>query len=171
MAEFRRATGLRTATNMVATDWRQLEHALKLEAVDIPLADPHFWTMEGSVQVAATCAKHGLTWGSHSNNHFDISLAMFTHVGAAAPGDVTAMDTHWIWQEGQRLTQEPLQIRGGKVAVPAQPGLGATIDEHQLAAAHDLYLKLPSGARDDAVAMQFLLPGWKFEPKKPCLVR
>jgi len=171
MAEFRRATGLRTATNMVATDWRQLEHALKLEAVDIPLADPHFWTMEGSVQVATTCAKHGLTWGSHSNNHFDISLAMFTHVGAAAPGDVTAMDTHWIWQEGQRLTKEPLQIRAGKVAVPAQPGLGATIDEGQLAAAHDLYLKLPSGARDDAVAMQFLLPGWKFDPKKPCLVR
>jgi len=171
MAEFRRATGLRTATNMVATDWRQLEHALKLGAVDIPLADPHFWTMEGSVQVAATCVKHGLTWGSHSNNHFDISLAMFTHVGAAAPGDVTAMDTHWIWQEGQRLTKEPLQIRAGKVAVPAQPGLGATIDERQLAAAHDLYLKLPSGARDDAVAMQFLLPGWKFDPKKPCLVR
>jgi len=171
MAEFRRETGLRTATNMVATDWRQLGHALKLQAVDIPLADPHFWTMEGSVQVAATCAQHGLTWGSHSNNHFDISLAMFTHVGAAAPGDVTAMDTHWIWQEGQRLTQEPLRIRGGKVAVPARPGLGVTIDEPQLAAAHDLYLKLPSGARDDAVAMQFLTPGWKFDPKKPCLVR
>jgi len=171
MAEFRRATGLRTATNMVATDWRQLGHALKLQAVDIPLADPHFWTMEGSVQVAATCAQHGLTWGSHSNNHFDISLAMFTHVGAAAPGDVTAMDTHWIWQEGQRLTREPLRIRGGKVAVPAQPGLGVTIDDPALAAAHDLYLKLPSGARDDAVAMQFLLPGWKFDPKKPCLVR
>ncbi|GDY18504.1 glucarate dehydratase [Verrucomicrobiota bacterium] len=171
MAEFKQATGLRTATNMVATDWRQLTHALKLGAVDIPLADPHFWTMEGSVQVAATCAKHGLTWGSHSNNHFDISLAMFTHVGAAAPGEVTAMDTHWIWQEGQRLTQEPLQIRQGKVAVPARPGLGVTIDEHQLAAAHDLYLKLPSGARDDAVAMQYLVPGWKFDPKRPCLVR
>ena len=171
MAEFRRATGLRTATNMVATDWRQLEHALKLEAVDIPLADPHFWTMEGSVQVAATCAKHGLTWGSHSNNHFDISLAMFTHVGAAAPGDVTAMDTHWIWQEGQRLTKEPLQIKGGKIAVPQKPGLGVEIDPAQLEAAHQLYLKLPSGSRDDAVAMQFLIPGWKFDPKKPCLVR
>jgi len=171
MAEFKQATGLRTATNMVATDWRQLTHALKLEAVDIPLADPHFWTMEGSVQVAATCAQQGLTWGSHSNNHFDISLAMFTHVGAAAPGEVTAMDTHWIWQEGQRLTQEPLQIRQGKVAVPARPGLGVTIDEHQLAAAHDLYLKLPSGARDDAVAMQYLVPGWQFDPKRPCLVR
>ena len=170
MAEFKKATGLRTATNMVATDWRQLEHALKLEAVDIPLADPHFWTMQGSVQVAQVCSERGLTWGSHSNNHFDISLAMFTHVGAAAPGDVTAMDTHWIWQEGQRLTQEPLQIKGGKITVPQQPGLGVAIDPAQLEAAHQLYRKLPSGSRDDAAAMQFLIPGWKFDPKRPALV-
>ncbi len=171
MAEFKLATGLRTATNMVATDWRQLAHALKLQAVDIPLADPHFWTMQGSVQVAQICKDHGLTWGSHSNNHFDISLAMFTHVGAAAPGDVTAMDTHWIWQEGQRLTKEPLVIKHGKITLPTKPGLGIEIDEAQLAAAHEVYLKLPHGSRDDAAAMQFLIPGWKFDPKKPCLVR
>ena len=171
MAEFKQATGLRTATNMVATDWRQFGHALKLEAVDIPLADPHFWTMRGSVKVAQVCEQHGLTWGSHSNNHFDISLAMFTHVGAAAPGNVTAMDTHWIWQEGQRLTKEPLQIRGGMIAVPQKPGLGIEIDPAQLEAAHQLYLTLPTGSRDDAVAMQFLIPGWKFDHKKPCMVR
>jgi len=171
MAEFKQATGLRTATNMVATDWRQFGHALKLEAVDIPLADPHFWTMRGSVKVAQVCEQHGLTWGSHSNNHFDISLAMFTHVGAAAPGDVTAMDTHWIWQEGQRLTKEPLQIKGGKIAVPEKPGLGIEIDPAQLEAAHQLYLTLPTGSRDDAVAMQFLIPGWTFDHKKPCMVR
>jgi len=41
-----------------------------------------------------------LTWGSHSNNHFDVSLAMFTHVAAAAPGKIAAIDTHWIWQDG-----------------------------------------------------------------------
>ncbi|MFC7743286.1 enolase C-terminal domain-like protein [Nocardiopsis composta] len=86
MAEFRRATGLPTATNMVATDWRQLGHAVRGSAVDIPLADPHFWTMQGSVRVAQLCDSWGLTWGSHSNNHFDVSLAMFTHVAAAAPG-------------------------------------------------------------------------------------
>ena len=55
LAEFRRATGLPTATNMVATDWRELKHAIQLQAVDIPLADPHFWTMEGSVRVAQLC--------------------------------------------------------------------------------------------------------------------
>jgi len=171
MADFRRATGLPTATNMVATDWPELEDALRLEAVDIPLADPHFWTMQGSVRVAQRCRERGLTWGSHSNNHFDISLAMFTHVAAAAPGRVTAIDTHWIWQDGQRLTQEPLVIQNGSLRVPDRPGLGIEIDLGQLEKAHELYLRHGLGARDDAVAMQFLIPGWKFDNKRPCLVR
>jgi glucarate dehydratase len=171
MAEFRRATGLPTATNMVATDWRQFVHALALQSVDIPLADPHFWTMAGSVRVAQTCRDWGLTWGSHSNNHFDVSLAMFTHVGAAAPGKVTAIDTHWIWQDGQRLTKEPLRIVGGKVAVPQASGLGVELDMAEVERAHRLYLQHGLGARDDATAMQFLVPGWKFDNKRPCLVR
>ena len=171
MAEFRRATGLPTATNMVATDWRQLTHALSLQSVDIPLADPHFWTMAGSVRVAQTCRDWGLTWGSHSNNHFDVSLAMFTHVAAAAPGRITAIDTHWIWQDGQRLTKEPLQIRGGIVEVPRRPGLGVELDPIEVEKAHELYKQYGLGARDDAVAMQYLIPGWKFDPKRPCLVR
>ncbi|MDB5898213.1 MAG: gudD1 [Ramlibacter sp.] len=171
MAEFRRATGLPTATNMVATDWRQLAHSLALQSVDIPLADPHFWTMAGSVRVAQTCRDWGLTWGSHSNNHFDISLAMFTHVGAAAPGKVTAIDTHWIWQDGQRLTKEPLQIAGGYVEVPKKPGLGIEIDMAEVEKANALYQQHGLGARDDATGMQFLLPNWKFDPKRPCLVR
>jgi glucarate dehydratase len=172
MAEFRRATGLPTATNMVATDWPQLADALRLKAVDIPLADPHFWTMQGSVRVAQLCRDWGgLTWGSHSNNHFDISLAMFTHVAAAAPGKITAIDTHWIWQDGQRLTKEPLKISGGVINVPAAPGLGIEADMREIEKAHALYRKMSLGARDDAAAMQFLIPDWKFDPKRPCLVR
>ena len=171
MAEFKRATGLPTATNMVATDWRQMAHALQLQAVDIPLADPHFWTMQGSVRVAQTCRDWGLTWGSHSNNHFDISLAMFTHVAAAAPGRVTAIDTHWIWQDGQRLTREPLRIAKGVIEVPKRPGLGVEIDPDALDAAHELYKQHGLGARDDAAAMQHLVRDWKFDPKRPCMVR
>ncbi|AUF96835.1 glucarate dehydratase [Pseudomonas sp. 02C 26] len=171
MAEFRRATGLRTATNMIATDWRQMGHAIQLQSVDIPLADPHFWTMQGSVRVAQMCNDWGLTWGSHSNNHFDISLAMFTHVAAAAPGNVTAIDTHWIWQDGQRLTKEPPKIQGGLVQVPAKPGLGVELDMDALMNAHEVYRNMGLGARDDAVAMQYLMSGWKFDNKKPCLVR
>lgn len=171
MAEFRRATNMPTATNMVATDWRQLRHAIQLRAVDIPLADPHFWTMQGSVRVAQTCRDCGLTWGSHSNNHFDISLAMVAHVGAAAPGSITAIDTHWIWQDGQHLTKNPLQIKDGALTLPDRPGLGIDLDLDAIENAHALYESMRLGARDDAAAMQFLIPGWKFDPKRPCLVR
>ncbi|EGF7643510.1 glucarate dehydratase [Salmonella enterica subsp. enterica serovar Anatum] len=172
MAEFRRATGLPTATNMIATDWRQMGHTLSLQSVDIPLADPHFWTMQGSVRVAQMCHEFGLTWGSHSNNHFDISLAMFTHVAAAAPGKITAIDTHWIWQEGnQRLTKEPFEIKGGMVQVPTKPGLGVELDMDQVMKAHELYQKHGLGARDDAMGMQYLIPGWTFDNKRPCMVR
>lgn len=171
MAEFRRATGLPTATNMIATDWRQMGHAVRTNAVDIPLADPHFWTMAGSVRVGQLCDAWGLTWGSHSNNHFDVSLAMFTHVAAAVPGEPTAIDTHWIWQDGQRITRDPLRIEGGRIAVPSTPGLGVELDEDRLAEAHELYLREGLGARDDAAAMQLLVPGWSFDPKRPALVR
>lgn len=171
MAEFRRATGLKTATNMVATDWRELAHALALQSVDIPLADPHFWTLQGSVRVAQMCQMWGLTWGSHSNNHFDVSLAMFTHVAAAAPGKVTAIDTHWIWQDGQRITTDPLRIVDGSITLGTQPGLGVTLDMAEVEKAHQLYLQQGLGARDDAVAMQYLVPNWKFNPKQPALVR
>ncbi|MES2190859.1 MAG: glucarate dehydratase [Pseudomonadota bacterium] len=171
MAEFRRATGLMTATNMVATDWREMAHTIQLQAVDIPLADPHFWTMEGSVRVAQLCQTWGLTWGSHSNNHFDVSLAMFTQVAAAAPGKVTAIDTHWIWQDGQHLTKNPLRIVDGQVALPKKPGLGVELDMDAVEAAHQLYLKHGLGSRDDAAGMQFMIPDWKFNPKMPCMVR
>lgn len=171
MAEFKRRTGMRTATNMVATDWREMAHAVRQDSVDIPLADPHFWTMAGSVRVAQMCDNFDLTWGSHSNNHFDISLAMFTHVGAAAPGQITALDTHWIWQDGEGLTKDPLKIRGGEIAVPSTPGLGVALDRDRVAQAHELYREHGLGSRDDAAGMQYLVPGWSFDPKRPCMVR
>ena len=171
MAEFRRATGLPTATNMVATDWRGMAHSIQLQAVDIPLADPHFWTLQGSVRVAQLCQMYDLTWGSHSNNHFDISLAMFTHCAAAAPGKVTAIDTHWIWQDGQQLTKAPLQISDGYIDVPTRAGLGVDLDWDALQAANALYQQHGLGARNDAMAMQYLMPGWTYNNKSPAMVR
>jgi glucarate dehydratase len=156
---------------MIATDWREMGHAMSLQSVDIPLADPHFWTLQGSVRVAQMCRDWGLTWGSHSNNHFDVSLAMFTQCGAAAPGKITALDTHWIWQDGQRLTKEPLRIVGGEIKVPERPGLGIEIDMDAVERAHQRYKSIAGGARDDSIAMQFLFPGWRFDGKRPALVR
>jgi glucarate dehydratase len=171
LAEFRQDTRIPTATNMVATDWRQLQHATQLHAIDILLADPHFWTMSGSVRASQFCREHGLTWGSHSNNHFDISLAMFTHVAAAAMGEIAPIDTHWIWQDGQQLTGNPLRIDAGGIYVPNTPGLGIELDMKAIERAHELYCQSGQCGRDDSISMQFLVPGWCFDPKKPCLLR
>lgn len=169
MAEFRRATGLPTATNMIATDWRQMCSAIILQSVSIPLADPHFWTMSGSVRVGQLCHEFGLTWGSHSNNHFDISLAVIVQTAAAVPGEINAVDTHWIWQEGvERLTKEPLQIINGQITLPKKPGLGIEIDRIQIEKANALYHEHCLGARNDAIPMQYLIPGWQFDQKHPC---
>lgn len=172
MAEFKSRTGLPTATNMVATDWRQMRHSIHLNSVDIPLADPHFWTMSGSVRVAQLCHDFGLTWGVHSNNHFDISLAMVAHTVAAVPGEYNAADTHWIWQDGQDLCDNAMKIINGEIAVPkTMKGLGIKINRERLEKAHQLYIEKGLGARDDSVAMQYLIQDWKFDNKKPCLVR
>ncbi len=172
MAEFRQESGIPTATNMINTDWRQMRHCISLHSVDIPLADPHFWTMSGSVRVGQLCSDFGLMWGCHSNNHFDISLAMVVQCAAAIPGRMNGIDTHWIWQEGrERLTKAPMQIVDGCIDLPRQGGLGVEVDRAQVLKAHRLYLDNHLGARDDAAGMQYLIPGWKFDNKRPCMVR
>lgn len=172
LSEFRKATNLPTATNMVDTDWRQMQHAIALNSVSVPLADPHFWTMEGSVRVAQICHEFGLNWGIHSNNHFDISLAMAANTAAAAPGDIYAIDTHWIWQDGQHLTKNPYKIKNGQLTVSKNNvGLGVEIDLEAIKEANKVYEENNLGARDDAKTMQYLIPNWKFDPKCPAFVR
>src|SRR5437016_4069860 len=82
------------------------------------------------------------------------------------PGNVTASDTHGIWHDGQRRTKNPLKISDGQLALPGKSGLGIELDMDQVEAAHRLYKQAAIGARDDAIAMQFLKPNWKFDPKR-----
>ncbi len=55
--------------------------------------------------------------------------------------------------------------------VPKKPGLGVELDMVEVEKAHQLYKQHGLGSRDDAVAMQSLIPGWKFDPKRPAFDR
>ncbi len=77
---------------------------------------------------------------------------MFAHVAAAAPGKITAIDTHWIWQDGQRLTRDPLEIVGA--------GSGRRTGHDEIEKAHALYRQ---HGLDDGIAMQSLIPNWTFD--------
>lgn len=171
MREFKNATQFQVATNMIATDWRQFYHTVSLNACDIILADPHFWGFDGAVRMSQLLDSWGLTWGIHSNNHFDITLAAFAQVGAAAVGEPAPLDTHWIWQDGQDLLEDAPKIVDGKLQVPQGPGLGVRLNMERVMEANALYDKLPSHDRDDAAGMRYLIPGWKYDHKRPCLVR
>jgi glucarate dehydratase len=132
-----------------------------------PAGRPALLDHAGSVRLAQLCDEWGLTWGSHSNNHFDVSLAMFTTAPPPAPGNITAIDTHWIWQEGrERLTKEPLRIVGGAVEVPQGPASGSRSTWTRCWRRTSCTRRSGGTARDDAMAMQYLVPGWKYDPKK-----
>jgi glucarate dehydratase len=64
-----------------------------------------------------------------------------------------------------------LRIVGGAVQAPQKPGLGIEIDMGQIEKAHDLFQRVGTSGRDDTTAMQYLISGWQFEAKRPCLMR
>ena len=94
-----------------------------------------------------------------------------TQCAAAVPGKLNGIDTHWIWQDGQNLLKDTPAIRDGYLEVPDRPGLGVTLDMEKVMEANRLYHSMSNHDRDDAMAMQYLIPGWKYDSKKPCLVR
>jgi glucarate dehydratase len=69
------------------------------------------------------------------------------------------------------LTQTPLQIVDGAITVPDKPGLGVDPDLDSIEAAHQLYKTKGLGERNDAVVMQYFLPNWQFDSKRPSFVR
>ena len=105
MAEFRRATGLPVATNMIATNWREMGHAVMLNAVDIPLADPHFWTLSGAVRVAQLCDDWGSPGAAIPTTTLIFPWRCLHPRRRRRAGQPTAIDTHWIWQEGDAPDQ------------------------------------------------------------------
>ena len=139
MAEFKRATGLPTATKMIATDWRELGHAIRAGAVDIPLADPHFWTMAGSVRVARLRCM-----GSDVGFAFQQPLRRIA--GDVHPRGRCGARRHHRHRHPLDLAGRPADhhasrytIVDGYLTVPDKPGLGVELDMEAVSAAHELY--------------------------------
>ena len=130
-------------------------------------------TMEGSVRVGQLCSDFGLMWGLPLKQ----PLRYFSCNGCSVRGSSSGQ-TQWYRytldpQEGRnRLTKNPMPIVGGRIeGIDKMVGLGIEVDREQVLKANKLYVENCLGARDDATGMQYLIPGWKFDNKKPCLVR
>lgn len=163
MAEVRRETGLKMSTNMCVTSFAHIPEALKLKPIDVLLCDHHYFGgFAGCLALGPICKPAGWTMSQHSNNHAGITMAAMIHLAASIPELTMASDTHYPWLiEGTDIIEGPkLTIQGGKMAVPAGPGLGVNLDRDKLALANETYKKCGMRGRDDRSLMRRLEPGW-----------
>lgn len=167
MAQVRRETGLAMSTNMCVTRFEHIPEALQLKPVDVVLADHHYWGgMAGCIELGRIADVAGWKLSQHSNNHSGVSMAGMIHLAATIPQLTLASDTHYPWlPDAYDIIQGPkLPIVGGKMQIPAGPGLGVKLDPDKLARAHEVHEKCGMTGRDDVTTMRMVEPDWNRDP-------
>lgn len=159
--------GLPIATNMVVTSFDTIRPALEHQAVQIVLADHHYWGgLNSSRELAKVCETFGLGLSMHSNSHLVISLAAMTHLAAATPNLGYACDTHYPWNCADDVVMPgTISFTDGAMAVPTAPGLGVEVDEEKVAELHELYLASGRTTRDDTAYMRRV--DFAYDPSLP----
>jgi glucarate dehydratase len=133
LAAVHRRVDVPLATNMCVVQFEQLAPAIEMRAVDVVLADPHYWG--GLVEcrrLMAVCEAFRLGVGLHSDNDLGVSTAARLHLAAASPELSFAIDLHTP-EHADELLLEPIVCRGGVLRVPTGPGLGIAVDPEAVA--------------------------------------
>jgi glucarate dehydratase len=147
---------------MCVVAFDQLAPAVAKQSVGVVLSDHHYWGgLHRSRLLAGICENFGLSLSMHSNSHLGISLAAMVHLAAATPNLTYACDTHWPWKTEEIVKPGALEFVDGSVPVPTGPGLGVQIDDDQLAALHEQYLRCGIRDRDDTGYMQSIDPDFR----------
>lgn len=133
MAALRQRLAFPLATNMCVVAFEHLAPAIRVGAVDVVLADPHYWGgFRANLRLMAVCDAFGLGVGMHSDNDLGISTAAKLQLAAASPELAYAIDTHHE-EHVDDLIVEPLTVVDGSFTVPTGPGLGVELDREALA--------------------------------------
>jgi glucarate dehydratase len=161
MARVRERVAVPLATNMCVTTWEEIAPAVSMGAVDVVLADHHYWGgLRACQDLGRVCETFHLGIGMHSNSHLGISMAAMTHLGSVVPSMIMACDTHYPWLAQDILAGGRLGIEEGCLAVPSGPGLGVEIDKDIVAAYHENYLRGVVRERDDTAELIKHDPDW-----------
>ncbi|MGW9114087.1 enolase C-terminal domain-like protein [Microbacterium sp. NPDC055683] len=167
MAEVRRRGGVPLATNMVVVSAETLAPAADAGAVDVVLADHHYWGgLAATRELGRACAERGIGLAMHSNSHLGVSLAAMTHAAAATPELDRACDTHLPWNIADDILEPgAITIRDGRVQVPDGPGLGVDIRRDVVDRLHRLRLASGRSGRDDTAYARTVDPD--YDPTLP----
>ena len=162
MARVARDAPMPLATNLCVVAFAHLPAALRENAVQVILADHHYWGgLRRSKLLAGICETFGVGLSMHSNSHLGISLAAMVHLAGATPNLTYACDTHWPWKTEEIVKPGALSFVDGSVAVPTTPGLGVEIDDDALAALHEQYVGCGIRDRDDTGYMKSIDPAYE----------
>ncbi len=153
------------ASNVAVTSFADIPEAVRTDAVQIVLCDPHYWGGIRQIQhLSRVCQTFGLGLSMHSNSHLGVSLMAMAHAAAAAPHLTFACDTHYPWQSARDEVVAGGRVRfeRGAVRIPDRPGLGVDLDRDQLARGCARYRSIAVRKRDDEAEMRkHVDPAWQ----------
>ena len=165
MSQVAQHTPLPLSTNMCVTAFEHIPLAFRQRAVQVVLGDHHGWGgLTAYRHLGVICKTLGWGLSQHSNSHLGVSFAAMIHAAAAIPNLLYASDTHYPWNAESDVVCETdrFRFRDGKIDLWDAPGLGVSINEDKLEAAHAAYINRGSAAmaRDDVSAMRERQPDW-----------
>ncbi len=136
---------------------------MQIRPIDVLLGDLHYFGgFAGNLALGPVCDAAGWTMSQHSNSHAGLTMAAMIHLGVTCPQLTLASDTHYPWlvDDADIIEGPKLPIKDGRMAIPAGPGLGVSLDRDKLSRAHEVYAKCGMRGRDDATLMRRMEPGW-----------
>ncbi len=145
------------ASNVAVTSFADLPAAVRHDAVQVVLCDPHYWGGVRQIQhLARLCQTFGIGLSMHSNSHHGVSLMAMTHAAAAAPHLTFACDTHYPWQHARDevVAGGRIPFVDGCVVIPERPGLGIDLDPDAVGRGRERYARCPYRRRDDQAEMR-----------------
>ncbi len=161
MAELSASTDVPLSTNLVVVQFDQVVAAIKKDAVQIVLADHHYWRgASGAIKLGEFCKAADMGVSMHSNTHLGISLAAMVHVAAAIPNLTYDCDTHYPWTEHEIIRGGKIPFHDGAIAVPDGPGIGVEINPDALQEYHELYVSQALYDRADTDEMLKYIPDY-----------
>lgn len=163
MAEVAAHANVPLATNMCVTGFADLPAAVAQRPAQVILADHHWWGgLDALRHLGRVCEIFGFGLAQHSNTHLGISLAAMVHAAATIPHLSYASDTHYPWQQGWDIVNEPFAFHAedGSLSIPRGPGLGVTLNEDALHRLAEIARVIPADRRDDDAVMRRWFPEW-----------
>ena len=138
-ARLKRNVNYPIATNMFVTEFDHVAPAVETDAVDVILADHHYWGgLSGNMRLDHVARTLDLGIGMHSNSHLGVSMAAMAHVACAMPTVRYACDTHYPWMADD-VIESPFEFENGTIDPTDAAGLGVRIDEDEFERLHEQY--------------------------------